>query len=356
MSSTPFRPGCAPSNPTEPPITPLRNHTILTGDRPTGPLHLGHLAGSLRARVDLQAHNQQTVLVADLQALTDNAHDSGKVRRNITTVVLDYLSVGIDPHATTIALQSGIPALSELTMLYLNLVTMPRLLRNPTIRAETTQRGFGTAVPAGFVCYPVSQAADITAFGADLVPAGDDQAPLIEQTNEIVRAINTLAGQPVLVETTLLRSTTPRLLGTDGATKMSKSANNAVFLSDDSDTVRAKIMAAFTDPHHLRVTDPGRTEGNAVFALLDAFCPDRDEVAATKAHYEAGGLGDVAMKRRVVDVINATLDPIRARRATFTAEDALAILAQGTQRAAQVAQARLDSVRQAFGLIPRPNM
>lgn len=273
----------------------IQNRTILTGDRPTGPLHLGHLAGSLRARVALQEHNVQTVLIADMQALTDNARDPGKVRRNVEEIMLDYLAVGLDPAKTTFALQSGIPALSELTVLYMNLVTLPRLMRNPTIRAETAQRGFGSAVPAGFLCYPVSQAADITAFGADLVPAGEDQTPLIEQCNEIVRAVNGLGDRPVLKEASLLLSRAPRLLGIDGSAKMSKSAGNAILLSDDADTIKRKVMSAFTDPEHIRVSDPGKTEGNAVFALLDAFDPDRAEVERLKEHYRSGGLGDVSM-------------------------------------------------------------
>lgn len=330
----------------------ITNRTILTGDRPTGPLHLGHLAGSLRARVALQERNRQTVLIADMQALTDNARDPGKVRRNVEEVLLDYLAVGIDPAKTTIALQSGVPALAELTVLFLNLVTLPRLMRNPTIRAETAARGFEAAVPAGFLCYPVSQAADITAFGADLVPAGEDQAPLIEQTNEIVKAVNGLAGAPVLREAALLLSPTPRLLGTDGAAKMSKSSGNAILLSDDADAVRRKVMSAFTDPDHLRVSDPGKTEGNAVFALLDAFCEDRDEVEETKARYEAGGLGDVVMKRRVVEVVDAVIAPVRKARAEHARDMGAvrAALDEGTRRAADRAAETLRRVRGVFGL------
>ena len=331
----------------------VKNRTILTGDRPTGPLHLGHLAGSLLARVALQEHNHQTVMIADMQALTDNARDPEKVKRNVEEVLLDYLAVGIDPAKTTICLQSGIPALSELTMLYMNLVTLPRLMRNPTIRAETAQRGFGSAVPAGFLCYPVSQAADITAFGADLVPAGEDQAPLIEQCNEIVRAVNGLGDRPVLKEASLLLSRAPRLLGIDGSAKMSKSAGNAILLSDDADTVRRKVMSAFTDPDHLRVSDPGKTEGNAVFALLDAFDSDREEVERLKAHYRAGGLGDVAVKRRAVDVVEAVVRPIRDLRADYARDPASvrAMLDAGTRKGAERAAETLKAVRGVFGLI-----
>lgn len=330
----------------------IQNRTILTGDRPTGPLHLGHLAGSLLARVALQEHNHQTVMIADMQALTDNARDPGKVRRNVEEVLLDYLAVGIDPAKTTICLQSGIPALSELTVLYMNLVTLPRLMRNPTIKSEIEARGFGTGVPAGFLCYPISQAADITAFGADLVPAGDDQAPLIEQCNEIVRAVNGLGDHPVLKEASLLLSRAPRLLGIDGSAKMSKSAGNAILLSDDADTVRRKVMSAFTDPDHLRVSDPGKTEGNAVFALLEAFDPDQAEVERLKAHYRAGGLGDVAVKRRAVDVVEAVVRPIREARADHAADlgGVRAVLAEGTAKSAERAAETLKDVRQVFGL------
>lgn len=330
----------------------IQNRTILTGDRPTGPLHLGHLAGSLQARVALQEANRQTVLIADMQALTDNARDPGKVRRNIDEVMLDYLAVGLDPSRTTFVLQSGVPALAELTMLYMNLVTLPRLMRNPTIRAETAQRGFEAAVPAGFLCYPVSQAADITAFGADLVPAGEDQAPLIEQCNEIVRSVNGLAKAPVLKEADLLLSRAPRLPGIDGSAKMSKSAGNAILLSDDPDAIKRKVMSAFTDPDHLRVSDPGKTEGNAVFALLEAFDPDQAEVERLKAHYRAGGLGDVAVKRRAVDVVEAVVKPIRDLRADYARDPAgvRSLLSAGTQKGAERAAETLKAVRGVFGL------
>lgn len=330
----------------------IKNRTILTGDRPTGPLHVGHLVGSLRERVTLQDDNRQTVLIADMQALTDNARDPGKVKRNVEEVMLDYLAVGLDPAKTTFALQSGVRALSELTVLYMNLVTLPRLMRNPTIRSETEQRGFGTSVPAGFLCYPISQAADITAFDADLVPAGEDQAPLVEQSNEIVRSVNAVAGREVLCEAKLHLSRTPRLLGIDGSAKMSKSAGNAILLSDDADVVKKKIMSAFTDPDHLRVSDPGKTEGNAVFALMDAFCEDRGEVEEMRRRYEAGGLGDVVMKRRVIEVVEAVLTPIRERRRAHEAERGFVrqVLEQGTRDASVVAEATLGRVRTAFGL------
>src|SRR3712207_1301353 len=244
-----------------------RRETILTGDRPTGPLHLGHYAGSLRNRVRLQHDHDQTVLVADLQALTDNAGRAADVRRNVLEVALDYLAVGIDPALTTIALQSAIPELAELTVLYLNLVTVARLERNPTVKAEIEQRGFARDIPAGFLAYPVSQAADITAVRATLVPVGDDQLPMIEQTNEIVRRLAHLAGRPVLPECRALLSDTPRLPGVDDR-KASKSLGNAIALSATPDEIRAAVRAMYTDPGHLRASDPGKVEGNVVFAYL----------------------------------------------------------------------------------------
>ena len=322
---------------------------ILTGDRPTGPLHLGHYAGSLRGRVELQHAHDQTVLVADLQALTDNGGRAADVGRNVREVVLDYLAVGIDPGLTTIALQSGIPALSELTVLYLNLVTVARLERNPTVRAEIALRGFERDLPAGFLCYPVSQAADITAFHATLVPVGDDQLPMIEQTNEIVRRLAHLAGRPVLPECRALLSSTPRLPGVDGR-KASKSLGNAIPLSATPDEIRAAVRAMYTDPRHLRAGDPGTVEGNVVFAHLRAFDPDQDAVAELEAHYRRGGLGDAAVKRRLEEVLQALLAPIRERRARYAADRAgvEAILARGTERARETAAGVLGDVRSVF--------
>ncbi|HEX6435248.1 MAG TPA: tryptophan--tRNA ligase, partial [Gemmatimonadales bacterium] len=252
------------------PSPPARREVVLTGDRPTGPLHLGHFAGSLRSRIALQYEHDQTILIADLQALTDNAGHPTDVRRHVMQLALDYLAVGIDPTASTIAVQSGIPELAELTVLYLNLVTVARLERNPTVREELALRGFGRAIPAGFLAYPVSQAADITAVRATLVPVGADQLPMIEQTNEIVRRLGHLAGRAVLPECRPLLSDTPRLPGIDGR-KASKSLGNAIPLSATPDEVRAKVRAMFTDPGHLRASEPGRIEGNVVFAHLDAF-------------------------------------------------------------------------------------
>ena len=328
-----------------------RRETILTGDRPTGPLHLGHYVGSLRNRVRLQADHDQTILVADLQALTDYSGRAAGVRQNVLQVALDYLAVGIDPAVTTIALQSGIPEMAELTVLYLNLVTVARLERNPTVRAEIEMRGFQRDIPAGFLTYPVSQAADITAVRGTLVPVGDDQLPMIEQTNEIVRRLAHLAGRPVLPECRALLSATPRLPGVDGR-KASKSLGNAISLSATADEIRAGVRAMFTDPEHVRVSDPGRVEGNVVFAYLDAFDPDTAAVEELKAHYRRGGLGDVTVKRRLEDVLQSLIAPVRERRAMLAQDpDAvLAIVAEGTARARRVAAGVLAEVRGVFHL------
>jgi tryptophanyl-tRNA synthetase len=314
-------------------------------------LHLGHYAGSLQNRVALQRDHQQTVLIADLQALTDNAGRARDVRQHVLDVALDYLAVGIDPEITTIALQSAVPELAELTVLYLNLVTVARLERNPTVRNEVMLRGFARDIPAGFLAYPVSQAADITGFRATLVPVGDDQVPMIEQTNEIVRRLAHLANRPVLPECRALLSSTPRLPGVDGR-KASKSLGNAIGLSAPPDEIRAKVNAMFTDPGHIRVSDPGRVEGNVVFAYLEAFDADREGVAALEAQYREGGLGDVALKRRLNDTLQELLTPIRARRAVFARDPAevLATIRRGTQRGREVVTSVLADVRGAFHL------
>jgi tryptophanyl-tRNA synthetase len=321
---------------------------VLTGDRPTGPLHLGHYAGSLRTRLALQNENQQTLLIADLQALTDHAGRPRDVRQNVLEVALDYLAVGIDPSVTTIALQSAIP---ELTELYLNLVTLARLERNPTVRSEIELRGFARDIPAGFLAYPVSQAADITGFRATLVPVGDDQLPMIEQTNEIVRRLASLAGHPIVPECRALLSNTPRLPGMDGR-KASKSLGNAIALSASPDEIRDKVRAMFTDPGHLRASDPGRVEGNVVFAYLEAFDSRREEVEALKHRYREGGLGDMDLKRRLDEVLQAILEPIRSRRALLARDPAavLAIIRSGSKQAHDTAASVLSDVRQVFFL------
>lgn len=327
--------------------------TALTGDRPTGPLHLGHYVGSLMNRLKLQEEGvRQFILIADLQALTDHAADPGHVMRNVSEVAADYLAVGLNPERSSIVLQSDVPELSELTVLYLNLVTMPRLERNPTVKAELKQKRMHFGVPAGFVCYPVSQAADITAFGADLVPVGSDQMPMIEQTNEIVDQINRMAGHPVLRHAQAMLSTTGRLPGIDGKAKASKSLGNSIALCDGPDAVRDKVMAMFTDPSHLRVSDPGTVEGNVVFAYLDAFDPEQAEVGLLKERYRAGGLGDVAIKRRLIDVLDALLSPIRARRRAILDDQTCVLNAirRGTEEGRVCAAATLDHVREVFGL------
>lgn len=328
----------------------IKKHVILTGDRPTGPLHLGHYVGSLRERVKLQREHRQFIIIADAQALTDNAENPEKVRKNILEVALDYLAVGIDPTVTTIFIQSLVPELTELTMYYLNLVTVSRLQRNPTVKDEIKQRGFGASIPAGFLAYPVSQAADITAFKADLVPVGEDQLPMIEQTNEIVRSFNRIYNCFVLVEPKALLSSVPRLPGTDGKGKMSKSLGNVISLSDSADEVRQKVKKMYTDPKHLRVEDPGTVEGNPVFAYLDAFNPDKGALEAMKDHYRRGGLGDGIVKRRLLEVLSAELDPIRARREEFAKDPqaVIQILKEGTEAAREVASQTLSEVRKAM--------
>ena len=323
---------------------------ILTGDRPTGPLHLGHYVGSLRERVRLQHEQKQFIIIADMQALTDNACHPEKIRSSILEVALDYLAVGLDPKVSTMFIQSLVPELSELTLYYLNIVTLARLQRNPTVKDEVNLRGFGGNIPAGFLCYPVSQAADITAFKADLVPVGSDQLPMIEQTTEIVRSFNRIYDCSVLVEPKALLSSVPRLPGTDGKGKMSKSLGNAIYLKDGADTVRDKVKKMYTDPRHLRMEDPGTVEGNPVFAYLDAFDPDKESLDAMKDHYRRGGLGDTEVKRRLVDVLLPELDKIRARRNEFEKDPALvmAMLREGSIAARAVAAQTLAEVRKAM--------
>lgn len=326
--------------------------TVLTGDRPTGPLHLGHYVGSLVNRLELQKSCRQFVMIADAQALTDHAHEPQKVRENVLQVALDYLAIGIDPAQTTIFIQSLVPQLAELTMYYLNLVTWNRLKHNPTVKQEIVQKGYGESVPAGFMVYPVSQAADITAFKADLVPVGEDQLPMIEQTNEIVRHFNRIYNCNVLVEAEALIPPVARLPGIDGKAKMGKSLGNAIYLSDSADAVAKKVKGMYTDPGHLKVEDPGKVEGNPVFIYLDAFDPDKEAVARLKAHYQRGGLGDSVVKKRLLDVLQAFLEPIRTRRAEYAKDPAavMEILFKGTAASESVAAATLAEVRQAMFL------
>ncbi len=324
---------------------------ILTGDRPTGCLHIGHFIGSLQNRVRLQHEYQQFIMIANAQALTDNADNPGKVKANVIEVACDYLAVGIDPAVSTIFIQSEIPEIAELTVYYMNLVTLARLERNPTVKNEMQQKGYGNNVPVGFLAYPVSQAADITAFKAQVVTAGEDQLPIIEQTNEIIRRFNTLYGE-ILPETKVLLSSVARLPGIDGKTKMSKSLNNAIFLSDSNDVVKQKIMMMYTDPNHLKVSDPGQVEGNTVFAYLDAFDSDKQKVSELKEHYMRGGLGDVALKKYLFEVIENILSPIRSRRLELSKnpDEVLNILHKGSLKAREVAAATLSEVKLAMGL------
>ena len=326
---------------------------VVTGDRPTGCLHLGHYVGSLQQRLALQKEFSQTILIADLQALTDNGFNPKKVSDNILNLIADYLAVGIDPERSTICLQSALPALSELTMYYSNLVSVSRLYRNPTVKSEIENKQFGNSVPAGFLTYPISQAADITAFKGELVPVGDDQLPMIEQTNEIVRKVNKVAGRKVLVECKPLLSATPRLKAPDGKNKMSKSMNNCIFLGSDEKAISQAVKSMYTDPAHLRVEDPGQVAGNIVFEYLDAFHADKQLVASMKEHYQSGGLADSKVKAALNDCLQDLLKPIRTRRTEFMADKAglLSILRKGTAAANEHSYRTLGEVKQAFGLI-----
>ena len=339
---------------------------ILTGDRPTGRLHIGHYVGSLRRRVELQnkgGYDDMFVFIADAQALTDNADNPEKVRQNIIEVALDYLSVGLDPSKVTIFIQSLIPELCELTFYYMNLVTIARLQRNPTVKSEIEMRKFeGESIPAGFFTYPVSQTADITAFKATVVPAGEDQEPMIEQAREIVRKFNGTYNCDVLVEPEILlpdNAACLRLPGTDGRAKMSKSLGNCIYLSDSADEVWKKVKGMFTDPNHLKVTDPGKVEGNTVFTYLDAFCrpehfgrylPEYENLDTLKDHYRRGGLGDMKVKKFLGAVLEEELSPIRARRAELEKDipAIYEILRQGTEKARAVAAQTLHEVREAM--------
>lgn len=333
----------------------MAKEIILTGDRPTGKLHVGHYIGSLKKRVSMQNSGKYDsyIMIADQQALTDNARDPEKIKNSLIQVALDYLAVGLDSKKSTIFVQSQIPALAELNLYYLNLVTVSRLERNPTVKAEIQQKHFERSIPAGFFTYPVSQAADITAFKANLVPVGDDQEPMLEQTREIVRTFNSIYGE-VLVEPqgVFAPKGSGRLPGLDGNAKMSKSLNNAIYLSDDADTLRKKVMSMYTDPNHIHVEDPGKVEGNMVFTYLDIFDKDKDKVAELKEQYRVGGLGDVKIKRYLNEVLEAELGPIRARREEFAKDipAVYAMLKEGSEKANEVANKTLEEVRRAIGV------
>lgn len=329
---------------------------ILTGDRPTGKLHLGHYVGSLENRVKLQEdpNNDMYIMIADQQALTDNAKNPKKIQDSLLEVGLDYLAIGLDPSKSTIFIQSQIPQLSELTVYYLNLVTVSRLERNPTVKSEIQEKGFEKSLPAGFLVYPVSQAADITAFKATHVPVGDDQKPMLEQAREVVRDFNRIYKTEALVEPELMlpQKGRGRLVGIDGRGKMSKSLNNGIYLSDSADEIEKKVMKMYTDPDHIRVEDPGKVAGNVVFTYLDIFDDDQEKVTELKAQYQKGGLGDVKIKRYLNDVLQAKLAPIRERREEYAKDPdyVLEMLKQGSEKAEKVAAQTLDEVKAAMGI------
>ena len=322
---------------------------ILTGDRPTGKLHLGHHVGSLANRVRLQKEYETFILIADVQALTDNFERPEILKVNLMEVAMDYLAVGIDPEITTIMIQSRIPQIAELTVYYMNLVALAWLQRNPTVKAEIQQKNFDADVPLGFLAYPVSQAADITVFGAHLVPVGEDQLPMIEQTREIVRKFNALYGK-ILVEPEAMVGNVSRLPGIDGKAKMSKSLDNAIYLSDNADTVTEKVMRMYTDPTRIHPTDPGHVEGNPVFTYHDVFNPDKTAVAELKERYAKGTVGDVEVKKTLASSLNLFLDPIRERRRAYEKHPKMVreILEEGTRRGLAAAEKTMEEVRRAM--------
>ncbi|MBO6074850.1 MAG: tryptophan--tRNA ligase [Paludibacteraceae bacterium] len=337
---------------------------ILTGDRPTGKLHIGHYVGSLRRRVELQntgEFDKIYIMIADAQALTDNADNPGKIRENILNVALDYLAAGLDPEKVTIFIQSGVPQLTELAFYYMNLVSVSRVQRNPTVKTEIKMRNFEANIPLGFFCYPVSQAADITLFHGTVVPAGEDQKPMIELTNELVRRFNSIYGE-VFDETQILlpdNAACLRLPGTDGKAKMSKSLGNCIYLSDSAEVVEQKVKSMYTDPTHLKVSDPGHLEGNAVFTYLDAFCreehfakylPEYQNLQELKDHYTRGGLGDMKCKMFLLKIMQETLEPIRQRRAEWEQRlpEVREILRRGTEEACRVGEQTMQDVRKAM--------
>jgi len=339
---------------------------ILTGDRPTGKLHIGHYVGSLRERVKLQnsgEFDEMYIMIADAQALTDNYDDVTKVKRHIVEVAMDYMAVGLDPNKVTLFIQSEIPELTELTFYYMNLVTLSRLKRNPTVKDEMTLKGMDTTIPMGFLTYPISQAADITGFMATVVPVGDDQLPMIEQTREIVRSFNNLYGDTLVEPKAVLptNKTCHRLPGLDGKAKMSKSLGNCIYLADDEKTLRDKVFSMYTDPNHIRVSDPGQVEGNIVFTYLDAFAtdeqikkylPEYNSLEEIKSHYRKGGLGDMKIKGLLYNILNEVLTPIRIKRQELEKdkETVMKILFNGSDKARKVVQNTLNKVKTAMGI------
>ncbi|RRG18121.1 tryptophan--tRNA ligase [Weissella viridescens] len=329
---------------------------LITGDRPTGKLHIGHYVGSLKTRVEMQNSGKYDpyIMIADKQAFTDNARDPQKIQNSLLEVALDYLAVGLDPKKSTIFVQTAVPELSELTEYFMNLVSVARLQRNPTVKAEIQQKGFGESIPAGFFNYPVSQAADIAMFKGQVVPVGDDQEPMLEQTREIVRSFNNAYGADILVEPegVFPPKGQGRLPGLDGNAKMSKSLDNCIYLSDDEETLWNRVRSMYTDPEHIQVADPGHVEGNMVFTYLDVFDPDKAQVETLKDQYRAGGLGDMKIKKYLFEVLNAELAPIRDRREMFAQDRpaVLQMLAEGSEQARVKADQTMHEVRDAMGI------
>lgn len=342
----------------------MDKNIILTGDRPTGRLHIGHYVGSLKRRIQLQNegnYEKMYIMIADAQALTDNFSNPEKVRKNILEVALDYLAVGLDPNKVTFFIQSQVQALTELTFYYMNLVTLSRLERNPTVKQELKQKDFKNSIPTGFLCYPISQAADITAFKANIIPVGDDQLPMIEQTNEIVKSFNSIYGNVLVNAKAVLpeNETCFRLVGTDGNAKMSKSLGNCIFLADTEEDVRKKVMSMYTDPNHIKIEDPGKVEGNTVFTYLDVFCedehfekylPEYKNLDELKDHYRRGGLGDVKIKKFLNNILQDLLRPIRERREELARnpEKVMKILEEGSKEAIKDANKTLEEVKKAM--------
>ncbi len=327
-----------------------KTKVLLTGDRPTGKLHLGHYVGSIQNRVKLQGeYDKAFYMVADVQGLTDNAENPEKVRNNVLEVVLDNMACGLDPAKTTFFIQSEVPEIAELTVFFLNLVTLARLKRNPTVKDEMTQKGYGEDVNAGFLIYPVSQAADILAFKANVIPVGVDQVPHIEQTNDILQKFNSIYGE-VFSKVDVKLSETSRLVGMDGNAKMSKSLGNSIELSDSNEVIEKKVMQMYTDPTHIHVQDPGKVEGNVVFQYLDIFDPNKEEVAELKAQYQKGGLGDVVIKKRLIGILQELITPIREKREELAKnpEQIMAILKEGTEKARETARKTLLEVKEAM--------
>ncbi|MDR1488798.1 MAG: tryptophan--tRNA ligase [Holosporales bacterium] len=329
----------------------MKYDTFLTGDRPSGKLHLGHYAGSLKNRLRMQDECLKGyIMVADVQALSDNFASPEKVIKSVVEVTKDYIAVGINPFKITIFIQSLIPELAELTIYYMNMVSVSRLERNPTVKAEIKQKNYGESIPVGFLCYPISQVADITAFDANLVPVGDDQLPMIELTNEVVRRFNRLYDKEVLKEVTAVLSKTQRLIGIDGNAKASKSLGNAIFLADDASTIKDKVYSMFTDPDHIRVSDPGKVDGNVVFTYLDAFFENKEELEELKKHYKKGGLSDISLKSLLNKTLQDLISPIREKRESLKQDEMMDILITGSKIAREAAKQTLYNVKSAMGI------